>query len=74
MKDALRFLVFRIDYDVPPQNLAVDETKVPAVPRSRFVMHSVTMREAGTAASPVVSPAVKQDQPASRVANKKRAR
>ena len=72
MKDALRYLVLRIDYDVPPQNLAVDETKVPAVPRSRFIMHSVTMREAGTPTSPVVPQAVKADL--SPVVHKRRAR
>lgn len=45
MRTALRFLATRIAYDVPAQDLTVDYRRLPALPRSRFILRNV--REAG---------------------------
>lgn len=41
MKRAVRFLAGRLTYDVPGQDLRIDHTRLPALPRSRFVMSGV---------------------------------
>lgn len=45
MKVATQFLVDRISYDVPPQDLEVNFTRLPAIPRDRFIMENVCMKE-----------------------------
>lgn len=40
-KAAVRFLTEEITYDVPPQDLSLEMTHMPALPRSRFVMRNV---------------------------------
>jgi fatty-acid peroxygenase len=44
LKRTARFLVREIAYDVPPQDLGVDERRLPALPRSRFVVSRVRTR------------------------------
>ncbi|RIL00884.1 MAG: cytochrome P450 [Proteobacteria bacterium] len=44
MKQALRFLTGSLDYTVPPQDLAIDRTRLPALPHSRFVITDVRPR------------------------------
>ena len=44
MKRTARFLVREIAYDVPPQDLGVDDRRLPALPRSRFVVSRVCTR------------------------------
>jgi fatty-acid peroxygenase len=41
MKAALRVLTRRITYEVPPQDLSISLTRIPALPASRFVMTNV---------------------------------
>jgi fatty-acid peroxygenase len=41
MRCALRMLTQRMTYDVPPQDLSVDLTHIPALPKSGFVMSNV---------------------------------
>ena len=41
MKQAADFLTRRISYDVPDQNLEIDWSRLPALPRSRFVISNV---------------------------------
>jgi fatty-acid peroxygenase len=41
MRVALDFLVARMNYAVPPQDLELDQTRLPALPRSRFVISDV---------------------------------
>lgn len=41
MKAAIRFLTSAITYDVPAQDLRIDLSKMPAVPRSRFIIENV---------------------------------
>jgi fatty-acid peroxygenase len=41
MKGALRFLAGRITYEVPEQDLAIDYSRLPALPRSRFIISNV---------------------------------
>ena len=41
MNLALEFLTNRMSYDVPPQDLHVSRRRIPAIPRSRFVMNNV---------------------------------
>lgn len=41
MKRALRFLTREMTYDVPEQDLDISLTRVPAIPKSRFVMSNV---------------------------------
>lgn len=51
MTMAARVLTTRLDYDVPQQDLRIDETRLPAVPRSRFVIEHVRVRDEHAAAS-----------------------
>ncbi|MGW5721465.1 cytochrome P450 [Amycolatopsis sp. NPDC003865] len=44
MKVAVDVLVRRIDYTVPAQDLRIDCSKLPALPRSRFIIGDVTPR------------------------------
>jgi len=44
MKVALRFLTTSIQFDVPPQDLRVDLSRMPAIPNSRFVMKNLRRR------------------------------
>ncbi len=41
MKQAAKILTGRMAYQVPPQDLALDWSRLPAIPRSRFVMSEV---------------------------------
>lgn len=41
MKAALGFLVREARYTVPPQDLSLDMRRLPALPRSRFVIAPV---------------------------------
>lgn len=41
MKVASDFLARRIEYDVPEQDLRIDASRLPALPRSRFVIRNV---------------------------------
>lgn len=47
MKRAVRLLTTAMHYDVPPQDLRIDLSKMPALPKSRFVIRNV--RPAGRA-------------------------
>jgi hypothetical protein len=38
LQNALRLLTRETDYQVPPQDLSVRHNRLPAVPRSRFVV------------------------------------
>ena len=40
-KAAVKFLTEDIRYDVPPQDLSLEMTHMPALPRSRFVIRNV---------------------------------
>jgi fatty-acid peroxygenase len=52
MKAITRVLVRDMDYEVPRQNLRIDLSRIPALPRSRFVMANVQTRKAGQAVQP----------------------
>jgi fatty-acid peroxygenase len=41
MKVAVRFLEQSMVYEVPPQDLSVSLTRIPAQPKSRFIIRSV---------------------------------
>jgi fatty-acid peroxygenase len=43
MKQAVRLLLHRIRYVVPPQDLQIDRQQLPALPRSRFVMTNIRL-------------------------------
>ena len=43
MKEAVRALTRAITYDVPPQDLTLDLSKMPALPESRFVIDQVQL-------------------------------
>jgi len=45
MKLALEFFVKRISYQVPEQDLSIDETRLPALPRSRLIISQVRLQE-----------------------------
>jgi fatty-acid peroxygenase len=60
-KAAVRFLTEDIRYDVPPQDLSLEMTKMPALPKSRFIMRNVRV------ATPLKGPTVR-DQVATRMA------
>lgn len=47
MKAAAQFLASGIVYDVPRQDLRIDRARLPALPRSRFVMQGVRLTRAG---------------------------
>ena len=44
MKVSLEFLARRLAYRVPAQDLELDMTRLPALPRSRFRIADVTLR------------------------------
>jgi len=44
MKTALHWLAARLEYDVPQQDLTSDYRRLPALPRSRFVMRDLSVR------------------------------
>lgn len=46
MKAAATFLAKEVDFDVPEQDLRVDVSRLPALPRSRFVIRNVSVRNA----------------------------
>ena len=41
MKDAVEFLAESVAYDIPPQDLRISMSRMPAIPRSRFVISNV---------------------------------
>ncbi|KMQ50085.1 Cytochrome P450 [Chitinispirillum alkaliphilum] len=43
MKSAVRFLTRSLEYRVPPQNLNISHLRIPAIPKSRFVMSCVKL-------------------------------
>ena len=43
MKESLEFLTKRMTYDVPDQDLTYDMGRIPALPRSRFIMKNVRL-------------------------------
>lgn len=45
MKVSLRFLAGGLAYEAPEQDLSIDMKRLPALPRSRFVMRNVKLRE-----------------------------
>ncbi len=47
MKATLRFLVAGISYDVPSQDLSFSLSRIPALPKSGFVMANVKLRKNG---------------------------
>lgn len=47
---AADFLANRLNYAVPAQDLSIDETRLPALPRSRFVMSEVSLAPAAVLA------------------------
>ncbi|HEX8659748.1 MAG TPA: cytochrome P450 [Hymenobacter sp.] len=55
LQQAMNFLARRLRYDVPPQDLSFDLTRMPTLPRSGFLMHNVRLlaseREAPVAAA-----------------------
>jgi fatty-acid peroxygenase len=57
MESAAAFLARRLRYDVPEQDLQIDYTRLPALPKSRFVIGNVSLpgRAARTAARETVS-------------------
>jgi fatty-acid peroxygenase len=56
MKTTARFLTRELRYDVPAQDLEIDHARLPALPRSHFVMRDVRLER--EAARPVVAPEV----------------
>lgn len=44
IKQAIDMLANRLDYDVPPQDLTVSRSRMPAIPRSRLVITNVRPR------------------------------
>ena len=49
VKRVARLMAMAMDYDVPPQDLRIQMSRMPAIPRSRFVMRNVRLREAPSA-------------------------
>lgn len=47
MELAVDYLVHRVRYRVPPQDLWIDKTRLPALPRSRFVIEDMAPVRAG---------------------------
>lgn len=45
MKVALSYLAGRLTYDVPDQDLRIDYARLPALPRSRFVLRNVRLED-----------------------------
>jgi fatty-acid peroxygenase len=43
LEQAMNFLARRLRYDVPPQDLSVDLTRMPTLPRSGFLMRNVRL-------------------------------
>ncbi len=41
LKSAVRLLVQEMRYDVPPQDLRIDLARLPAIPKSRFILRDV---------------------------------
>ncbi|AUX41241.1 uncharacterized protein SOCE26_026510 [Sorangium cellulosum] len=48
MKATARLLTGELRYEVPPQDLEIDYTRLPALPRSHFVMRNVGLRAEAT--------------------------
>jgi fatty-acid peroxygenase len=44
MKTALRVFTQRLAYTVPPQDLTVDSSRLPALPRSKLIIENVRIR------------------------------
>ena len=49
MKVSSGFLAGSIEYDLPDQDLRIDTTRLPAIPKSRFVMSNVRCESEGAA-------------------------
>jgi fatty-acid peroxygenase len=43
MKQAIEFLVHHMRYTVPPQDMTIDRSRLPALPRDRFVIQNVRL-------------------------------
>lgn len=46
-KAAVAILTDELDYDVPPQDLSISLSRIPAIPRSRMIVQNVIRREPG---------------------------
>jgi fatty-acid peroxygenase len=46
VKAAAKFLASEVSYQVPPQDLTIDLSRIPALPRSRFLMSNVKLQSA----------------------------
>lgn len=44
MKRAINMLANRLDYAVPPQDLSLSRSRIPAIPQSRLVITNVRPR------------------------------
>ena len=44
MKEALKVLTLQLSYEVPDQDLRIDESRLPALPSSRFILRNVRVR------------------------------
>ena len=44
LKQALKVLTARVSYAVPDQDLRIDESRLPALPSSRFILRNVRVR------------------------------
>ncbi len=48
LKDAVRFLTNSMEYDVPPQDLSIDLSRFPAIPKSRLIIENVRLNKEKT--------------------------
>lgn len=44
IKRALDFLVNHLDYEVPPQDLSINLTRIPTIPKSRFIISNIHLK------------------------------
>lgn len=45
LKESVRFLAEAIRYNVPPQDLSIDLSRIPAIPNSRFIIKNVRRKK-----------------------------
>jgi fatty-acid peroxygenase len=45
MREAIGFLIRDVDYRVPRQDLRIDSSRLPALPRSRFILTDLRVRD-----------------------------
>lgn len=44
MQKSMQFLAGEVEYEVPPQNLHIDTSRIPTMPASRFIMSNVQLK------------------------------